>query len=200
MSTDMELLAIERERLDMEKKRDKTASIRFIIGSVLLALGTTGASLYINMQQEQRSLLASEQQWIIPILFRSDPLDYVGSLRVVNELLSLNISDQMKAYLQGQKLAIQESKGKQEQQLAAENAALEEKKKQDFLAEIAKQEAEEARRAEKVQEAQAALVRQQQAITAAAAAQVKAFELKEQREVEIFRDIKRLPSAIFGTK
>lgn len=57
MNHDEKILAIETERLDMEKRRDRHASLRFLIGSVLLVVGTSGASLYINTQQDYRSLV-----------------------------------------------------------------------------------------------------------------------------------------------
>ena len=181
MSTDEKLLAIEEERLEMEKKRDKNATLRFMTGSVLLAMATTGLSLYINDQQERRALLASEQQWIIPMLLRQNPDDLDKRENMIEEILSLNISNQMQSYLGGQKLNIAKARVERDKQIAAEQSALAEQKRQEELAEIARVKAEELEKQQKLVELKLAQEEQEKAKLAAQAASMRARQIEKQR-------------------
>jgi len=105
MSNQDEILKIERERLKMEKLRDKHASFRFLVGSVLLGLFTTGASFYLNDKQDKRAVVNSERQWIIPMLFNLDAADFDSQVSLIDELQKINLSQTTKEYLASRKVA-----------------------------------------------------------------------------------------------
>ena len=181
MTTDERLLAIEEERLAMEKKRDKNATLRFMTGSVLIAVATTGLSLYINDQQEKRALLASEQQWIIPMLLKQDPDDLDTRAKMIEEILTLNISDHMQNYLGAQQFNIAEARIERDKQIAAEQEALAEQKRQEELAEAARLKAEELEKQEKQEELKLAKEEQEKARQAAQAAKLRALQIEQRR-------------------
>ena len=197
MSIEQEMLAIERERLEMERKRDKKASLRFIIGSVLLVLATSGLTLYLNMQQEKRSIVASERQWIVPMLLSTEATDYEGRLRVIDELISLDISVQMKNYLQSQRLAILASKEKADELFAQEQALLEQQKLLDQQAAQAMLEIERAKLEELKQEEVAALERLEIANTAKKESELQISEIKRIRKIEEIKSVNEMAKKLF---
>lgn len=105
MNHEERILEIELERLEMEKRRDRHASIRFLIGSVLLVLGTSGASIYISAQQGERSLTASERQWVVPMLMEVSNDEHNDRIERIDSLLKLSLSEPTLSYLRAERMA-----------------------------------------------------------------------------------------------
>ena len=141
MSTDIqtELLKIEREKLALEKKSYGAATVRFVIGSILLVIATTGISLYVSYKQEKRALIHAERQLIIPVLIALEDKDYDIRIARIVSFLELGLLQVTKNYLITMRQQLEVEKEKWQEELAAherEKLAREEQR----LAEMARKE------------------------------------------------------------
>ena len=195
MTVDERLLKIEQERLAMEKRRDKNATLRFLMGSVLLVVGTSAASLFINEQQEKRALFASEQQWIVPILLNFKADDFDGKEEFIQETLSLGLTDKMTSYLQSQIVKLTAGKKAIAEQLAIANAAKEEQQRLENIAADALARAAEQEKLQNAEEAQKALEDAQNAADAVAESERRLTEYRSfiQEELKRFNDPQLYP-------
>ena len=195
VTVDERLLKIEQERLAMEKRRDKNATLRFLMGSVLLVVGTSAASLFINEQQEKRALFASEQQWIVPILLNFKADDFDGKEEFIQETLSLGLTDKMTSYLQSQIVKLTAGKKAIAEQLAIANAAKEEQQRLENIAADALARAAEQEKLQNAEEAQKALEDAQNAADAVAESERRLTEYRSfiQEELKRFNDPQLYP-------
>ena len=179
----------------MEKRRDKNATLRFLMGSVLLVVGTSAASLFINEQQEKRALFASEQQWIVPILLNFKADDFDGKEEFIQETLSLGLTDKMTSYLQSQIVKLTAGKKAIAEQLAIANAAKEEQQRLENIAADALARAAEQEKLQNAEEAQKALEDAQNAADAVAESERRLTEYRSfiQEELKRFNDPQLYP-------
>ncbi len=198
MTHEEQLLDIERERLIMEKQRDRKASARFIIGSVLLAAGTTGVSLYSNSMQEKRALVNSERQWVVPMVMSIEAASFTKQIKLIDDLLSVGLTPSVNTYLKGERLAAVSDRKVYETKEKEILAAKEKVKQQKQLAEQAKLKAKEAenlaqedlkKEAEKAEKAALLAAKQAEAVVATAEKEREAV-----LEQKLTKDIYRLRS------
>ncbi|MCG8066378.1 MAG: hypothetical protein JAY84_00830 [Candidatus Thiodiazotropha taylori] len=161
MTPEQEMLEIERERLKMERQRDRHASIRFIVGTVLLAAATTGASLYISekqanrmlindQKQANRMLINDQKQLVIPMLMKAEPKDFNKVVSIIDDFIeNAELEPEVVSLLKARRVKTLQQKRDYEEKLAAENAAKEEEER---LKQIA---LEEKRKAKAIVEAKA---------------------------------------------
>ena len=115
------------------------------------------------------------------MLLKQDPDDLDTRAKMIEEILTLNISDHMQNYLGAQQFNIAEARIERDKQIAAEQEALAEQKRQEELAEAARLKAEELEKQEKQEELKLAKEEQEKARQAAQAAKLRALQIEQRR-------------------
>lgn len=176
MSTEQELLEIERERLRMERKRDRHTNIRFVVGTILLAAATTGASIYISERQAKRMLINDQKQLVIPMLMRVEANDFDKEIEIIDDFIeNADFDEEVVTSLKNRRTRTLREKKEYEEKLASEQAAKEELER---LSKIAEEEERKAKaitafNARKEAEAKARIAREKEIAAAKAAENAK---------------------------
>ena len=189
MDYEKEILEIERERLKREIIRDRHASYRFIVGTVLLAFATSGVSWYITVKQGKVAIensrelqrinhANSEKLSILPHLVTIPSEEYAEKIEVIDRLLKMPLSMSMKTFLLEEKEKVSLEKKEYEKAVKAKELALQEK-------ENAEQKAEEAKRAADAEEARRASEEADSAKKRAEQAEAKAKKILNKSEIRL---------------
>lgn len=197
MNYEQEMLELERTRLEMEKRRDRNASIRFLIGSILLVAGTTGASLFVNYQQGQRSLASSERQWVIPMLMQIEPTEFDVRIERIDALSGIELTRPMQLYLSEERIATVKAKNEFETKQKEEQAALKEQELQEKLAKEAEERAEEAKQLAQLEKQKQAEEEAMKAKAAAEVARQKAVAAEKERAENMRKEINSITKRMF---